>query len=234
MSDINVLQFVIALITTFVIALIVSFIRNKPSLGLAFSSLGLFIGLLVGLSASPIVAGLVAAGFVLAGQLIKILPTQNPPSSDSTGTDIAWLPPLAVFACIGLLSGLIFRVNNTFSLHNSNLRSSFWELGFNQPQVDMIMERVAKNAKIDLPANRTSSETQSGTFLLSGSLGSDSGQTRADRWDFLTKSGFTNEQIISYLVKHGSSDEISSIRSMQSDKKTSAQIVEELRRRATQ
>ena len=145
--------------------------RQQQSTSWGIALLGALVGLLVGLSSSPVVAGTITAAFALATTLLpKFLErradredsaTAEPPS-DST-RELRWLLPFSALAMVGVIVGITLRVNNALDFGSRNLREEFREQGFTDDQVDRIMDRLAGEVT---PSKRD--ETADKTGLLHG------------------------------------------------------------------
>ena len=149
------------------VAIVISCMRApKRAESGAVAALGLLIGFLTGMSESPILAGVVAGSFTIAGALIgKFWDQSSKKTETKTETKLAektvtitetlteakptafrldWLLPLSGAALMGALLGAGVRINDALNLRNENVPARLRALGFNDAQVGVVMDRLAK------------------------------------------------------------------------------------------
>ncbi len=149
---------------------IVVFLRLVPPRGrtaeiVGLSFLGIDAGMILGLSASPILATVITGIFTLAGTAVPLILAVKPKSDSSAETharnpepsrrySIISLLPIAPGFFLGVLFGIFTRENDTFQIAQpkapvENLRNHFKEMGFSDEEVTAIMQRLSKEMKWD-------------------------------------------------------------------------------------
>jgi hypothetical protein len=109
-----------------------------------FGGLGLFVGLILGLSASPIVNAFVGAAFTLAGVLVPIY-AKNPTTGKTTKW-VLWIMPFGFFAAIGVLAGITIHANDLLSAPRTPMQEALLAEGFTKAQVDGMLNRWAEKS----------------------------------------------------------------------------------------
>lgn len=129
---------------------------------LGASALGLLVGVIIGLSASPVVATAVTAGFGLATHLVNtFLTTRKAPPAEGVCTNsearqlFHLLGPFALLTVAGLLLGVTIRVNDYLYFRDADLKEYYTAKGFNEAQVEEIMDRLAANVSSEPPPGGT-------------------------------------------------------------------------------
>ena len=105
----------------------------------AFASLGLLVGIVIGLSKSPVVAGAIAGA-------LSLITTLVPRFIDRTesGRPVGpWLLPLSVCAVLGLLAGIVIRTNDLLTFKQVHYPRLFEKQGFTTTQIQTLMDRLA-------------------------------------------------------------------------------------------
>jgi len=128
--------------------------RNRRSITLGFGLLGLATGMILGLSNSPVIGGAITAGFTFAGSLIAhFFPpiTRSQDDAEAAAPAVidvtSWLPPFAGTLVVGILLGIVLRVNELLLFRTKSLRQTLLDDGFTTVQVDLIMERYSKEVR---------------------------------------------------------------------------------------
>jgi hypothetical protein len=118
----------------------------------AFASLGLLVGIVIGLSKSPVVAGAIAGALSLITALV-------PRFIDRTGQGRSvgyWLLPLSLCAVLGLLAGIIIRANDLLTFKQVHYPRLLEEQGFNPAQIQTLMDKLAAQTQ-SMPREGSSS-----------------------------------------------------------------------------
>jgi hypothetical protein len=105
----------------------------------AFASLGLLVGMVIGLSKSPVVAGAIAGA-------LSLITTLVPKFIDRAGQRRPvgpWLLPLSVCAVLGLFAGISIRTNDLLTFKQVHYPRLFEQQGFNPAQIQTLMDRLA-------------------------------------------------------------------------------------------
>lgn len=118
---------------------------------LGIAAFGLLLGVTLGLSGSPVVAALVTA---IAGLAAVAVPALVDRSAKTQGLNIPdcfrVLTPFSLAALVGVLLGIMIRTNGWLDLRNPSIRVRLMSQGFNQIQVDNILQRAASNLKVEI------------------------------------------------------------------------------------
>jgi hypothetical protein len=116
----------------------------------AFASLGLLIGMVIGLSKSPVVAGAIAGALSLITTLVPRFLDRS-----EQGRPVGhWLFPLSLCAVLGLLAGIIIRTNDLLTFKQVHYPRLFEKQWFNAGQIETLMNRLAVQTP---PVNREGS-----------------------------------------------------------------------------
>jgi hypothetical protein len=130
---------------------------------LGFVSLGIAVGLCLGLSASPILGMVITSTFTLLGVIAPLYFKQSDSSvsnNDRLPHTQVWLFPFASSLSIAMLLGIFVRVNDSLNFQSNNLRVRYAALGFDEKQIEKIMDNLASSEQpISLP--KTGSSLQS-------------------------------------------------------------------------
>jgi hypothetical protein len=123
--------------------------------GLGFAALGMVLGLSLGMSAAPVIAATLTAGFALVGTLLAIY--QPKPVAGAAGGGgpkpipiYLWLFPFAASLALSMLLGAAIRVNDALDFQPKaptppdDLRIHYAKLGVSPEQVTKIMDRLAQ------------------------------------------------------------------------------------------
>jgi hypothetical protein len=118
-------------------------VRDAVMMG--FGSLGLFVGLILGLSASPIVNAFMGAAFTLAGILLPLF-DKNPAAGANKARRVLWMMPFGFAGALGLFAGLAIRANDLLSAPKTPTRDALLAEGFSDDQVNNMLARWAEKA----------------------------------------------------------------------------------------
>jgi MFS family permease len=125
---------------------------------MGFGGLGLFVGLILGPSATPIVNAFMAAAFTLAGILLPLF--DKKPAAGAAKTErVRWMMPFGFVAAIGVFAGIAIRANDLLSAPETPLRDLIIAQGFSDEQADAMLKRWAEKAtpaQVITPAERKS------------------------------------------------------------------------------
>lgn len=158
----------------------------------AYATLGVLLGFLIGMSESPLVAGVVTGGFTIAGVLLGHLWGQSATTTETkrevksegvtettttTTTEKAkspfsteWLFSVSAGILVGAIVGFSVRVNSLLDFRDHSLRGKL-KADFTEPQIREIMNRAAKEFTFkDLQSYKTS-EGAAGFRSLEPNLG---------------------------------------------------------------
>jgi hypothetical protein len=129
-------------------------LSKRESIGAGFAALRASVGLMIGLSSSPVVAASVTAIFSLIGILIPIFFEQKtgaaPVALDSKRAEpqvpplATWLFPFGGALLVGTLAGIALRANDALNFSSPNLRDHYRAQGFTEDQINSIMEQYAR------------------------------------------------------------------------------------------
>ncbi len=127
--------------------------RKRFSAGLGF--LGLVVGVIIGLSETPIIASAVTSSFALVGALLPLY--LNKDNQNALPKMETWVGPFATLLLAGILSGITIRVNELLFFpmapYVTNLRDLYEKQGFTPEQVHSIMSgQAAALSKKEPPA----------------------------------------------------------------------------------
>ena len=139
---------------------------SKPSkryIGLqiiTYAAVGVFCGLVIGLSNSPVVSTTIASAFVFLGHYftLKFKP-ENSLSSLTAQPNHIWLLPFTLFAITGILAGITLKANNLLEYRSVKDRL-IHEIGFSSKQSEKILERWTNEVRI------SDAQTEPRTVLL--------------------------------------------------------------------
>lgn len=213
--------------------------KSGRQIGFGFCTTGLALGLLLGLSRSPVLAGLVAGGFAIAGQLVTQFAKLRSKADSAvpnqlegvTTNAIPWILPLSVFLLGGILLGIFLRANNLLSVHPRSLRVSLSELGFSDVQVESMMQRYSEELTPESVV--TAVEEGRNTYVLSSNSTANSSNDEG-LWNFIDglPSPPSEKQIVKlFLDQSKDPTTTNAIMTMQKNHATDAEIVDMLRNR---
>jgi hypothetical protein len=130
---------------------------RKDLTGPGFATLGLVAGVMLGLSASPVVGTAVSALFGLFAILMpvyfqRVAPApapasagEPPPAAASSIPSLnAWLFPFALGILVGIFVGIVLRVNDGLNFASANLKDRYTAMGFDADQVKTILASQVK------------------------------------------------------------------------------------------
>jgi hypothetical protein len=131
-------------------------IKERPAVLAGFAALGLLFGMVLGLSATPIIGATVTAGLALAGTALQAYLSMKTPEAGHAAIprpDGRWLLPFASFCVAGIILGIAMRANDVLSFSSAvpNLKEHYLAQGFTEPQVTAIMAAMAKNLQSEKP-----------------------------------------------------------------------------------
>ncbi len=134
---------------------------------LAFAALGFLVGILIGMSESPLIAGAVTGGLTFASAIIIKMwdqsanktetktesrtfsgtetITETKTETDRNNLQVAWLLPLSIAAFFGVMLGAFLRINGTLNFRDDSVDHKLEMLGFNEVERKTIKERWAKD-----------------------------------------------------------------------------------------
>lgn len=119
----------------------------------AFGALGFLIGIVIGLSKSPVIAAAIAG-------TLSLISTIAPKLIDKAENVIkieTWLAPLAILTVVGLSCGITIRTNDLLTFHSTNYEEMYIQQGFTKKQVGLIMDRLSKKIVPSIPEGKGSS-----------------------------------------------------------------------------
>ena len=119
---------------------------------LGYGLLGFVVGTLIGLSHSPVLAAAISAGVAVATSLLSRMGKDRilegvPAATNPWRTD--WLTALAGAMLAGLVFGVVVRANDLLNFKSPDLRLALKAQGFSQPQVEIIMAKIASEITYD-------------------------------------------------------------------------------------
>jgi MFS family permease len=112
---------------------------------MGFGGLGFFVGLILGLSATPIVNAFMAAAFTLAGILLPMF-DKNPAPGVAKNDRVRWMMPFGFVAGIGVFVGIAIRANDLLSAPEAPMRERIIAHGYSEEQADAMLKRWAEKS----------------------------------------------------------------------------------------
>ncbi|MDB5346802.1 MAG: hypothetical protein JWP89_5179 [Schlesneria sp.] len=110
----------------------------------SFLTTGVSVGILIGLSASPILGVIVTGIFGLVTILLQNR-KDGPTGDPATDTQIFFMPWLPLGFVIGALVGIWMRVNDTLNFHE-DMRHKYRAMGFSKYQSERLIDAAAIDA----------------------------------------------------------------------------------------
>jgi len=187
---------------------------------LSSALVGLVIGIVIGLSASPIIGSIFTAAFVLLGSVIPLFLKEE--SRNISFNVRGNIIPFCLLFIIGLLSGVIVRTNDLFNIEN-NLTVRYGRLGFDNDQIKTIMNDLAGNPQ-SIPDGSESSTHKS-------ALLANTSNKHIKWWQFKLADNGDYKSSIDYIIDHSNEKEKEYIELLNNnikDKKIVFELIKEM------
>jgi hypothetical protein len=138
-------------------------LKESRAILAGFATIGLWFGLVLGLSTSPIIGSTMTAGFAIAGTLIQSYLASRAPGPGGIALSPPsgrWLLPFAALTVAGMIVGIMIRTNDSFYFGEPNIKKDYIAKGFTPEQADTIMASLVKNIQADKTAGQAGTEAK--------------------------------------------------------------------------